>query len=152
MAALAKRIEKVEAAISLAVPPEQPIILRWGRENSSEYWMSEVTAAMSHLPPGRPIAIVDGDPVGFACCAATARGFFGPAGIAEGPRGKGKDLALLFHTLQALKARGYANATVGSAGPHELNAGAVRAEPIEADKEDVRAGLLRVRHDPRLRQ
>lgn len=43
MAALAKRIEKVALLSD---------------------WVSEVTAAMSHQPPGCLIAIVDGDLVG----------------------------------------------------------------------------------------
>lgn len=41
MAALAKRIEKVEATIHVALPPELHIILRRVRENFSEYWVGE---------------------------------------------------------------------------------------------------------------
>jgi hypothetical protein len=47
-----------------------------------------------------------------------------------------------------MKARGYAYAVIGSAGPHEFYAGAVEAVPIPADGEDIYQGLLRVRHDP----
>lgn len=148
MAALAKRIEKVESTIRVALPPELHVIQGWVRENFSEYWVSEVTVAMSHQPPGCLIAIVDGELVGFACYDATARGFFGPTGVAEGLRGKRIGLALLFHTLQAMKARGYAYAIIGSAGPHEFYASAVGAVPIDADREDIYQGLLRVRSDP----
>jgi predicted N-acetyltransferase YhbS len=148
MAALGKRVEDVEAAIRIALPPELHIIQRWVRENFSEYWVSEVTVAMSHQPPGCLIAVADGNLVGFACYDATARGFFGPTGVAESQRGKGIGLALLFHTLQAMKAQGYAYAIIGAVGPHEFYANAVGAVPIEADREDVYQGLLRVKPAP----
>lgn len=148
MAALEERVGKVEATIRVALPPELHVIQGWVRENFSEYWVSEVTVAMSHRPPGCLIAIVDGELVGFACYDATARGFFGPTGVAEGLRGKRIGLALLFHTLQAMKGRGYAYAIIGSVGPHEFYASAVGAVPIEADREDIYQGLLRVRPDP----
>jgi predicted N-acetyltransferase YhbS len=144
MAALATRVETVEATIRVALPPELHIVQRWVRENFSEYWVSEVTAAMSHQPPGCLVAIVDGSLVGFACYDATARGFFGPTGVAEGLRGKGIGLALLYHTLEAMKAQGYAYAIIGGVGPHEFYAKAVGAMPIEADREDIYQGLLRV--------
>jgi predicted N-acetyltransferase YhbS len=148
MTALGKRVEDVEAAIRIALPPELHIIQRWVRENFSEYWVSEVTVAMSHQPPGCLIAVADGNLVGFACYDATARGFFGPTGVAESQRGKGIGLALLFHTLQAMKAQGYAYAIIGAVGPHEFYANAVGAVPIEADREDVYQDLLRVKPAP----
>ncbi len=144
MAALAKRVEGVEATIRPALPPELHIIQRWVRENFSDYWVSELTVAMSHQPPGCLVAIVDGELVGFACYDATARGFFGPTGVAESQRGKNIGLALLYHTLAAMKARGYAYAVIGGVGPVEFYANAVGAVPIEADKEDIYQGLLRV--------
>jgi len=143
MTALAKRVETAEATIRVALPPELHIIQHWVRENFSEYWVSEVTAAMSHQPPGCLIAITDGQLVGFACYDATARGFFGPAGVAESQRGKGIGLALLYHTLAAMKGQGYAYAIIGGVGPVQFYAKAVGAVPIEADKEDIYQGLLR---------
>ncbi len=148
MAALAKRVETVEATIRVALPPELHLIQRWVRENFSEYWVSEVTVAMSHQPPGCLIAVVDGELVGFACYDATARGFFGPTGVAESQRGKGIGLALLSRTLEAMKAQGYAYAIIGSVGRHEFYAGAVGAVPIESDGEDIYQGLLRVKREP----
>ena len=145
MAALAQRVETVEATIRLALPPELHIVQRWVREHFSEYWVSEVTAAMAHQPPGCLLALVGDELVGFACYDATARGFFGPTGVAEGMRGKGIGLALLFHTLQAMKAQGYAYAIIGGVGPVKFYATAVGAVPIEADGEDIYQGLLRLR-------
>jgi predicted N-acetyltransferase YhbS len=145
LAELAKRVENVEATIRTALPPELHIVQRWVRENFSEYWVSEVTVAMAHQPPGCLIAVVDGALVGFACYDATARGFFGPTGVAETQRGKGIGLALLYHTLVAMKAQGYAYAIIGSVGPSEFYASAVGAVPIEADREDIYQGLLRLK-------
>jgi len=98
MTALAERVGNVEATIRVALPPELHIVQRWVRENFSEYWVSEVTVAMAHQPPGCLIAIVDGQLVGFACYDATARGFFGPTGVSESQRGKNIGLALLSHS------------------------------------------------------
>ena len=81
MDALKARAEKVDATIRVALPPEQHIIKDWVRAHFSEYWVSEVTAAMAHQPPGCLVATVDGQLVGFACYDATARGFFGPPGF-----------------------------------------------------------------------
>jgi predicted N-acetyltransferase YhbS len=150
MAALAQRVEGVEATIRVALPPELHIVQRWVRENFSEYWVSEVTAAMAHQPPSCLIAVADGELVGFACHDATARGFFGPTGVAESQRGKGIGLALLYHTLAAMKAQGYAYAIIGAVGPSEFYANAVGAMPIEGDNEDIYQGLLRVKPAPGL--
>jgi predicted N-acetyltransferase YhbS len=148
MSALAARIENVEAVIRVALPPELHFVQSWVRENFSEYWVSEATVAMAHQPPGCLIAIVDGQLVGFACYDATARGFFGPTGVAESQRGKNIGLALFYHTLAAMKAQGYAYAIIGSAGPVDFYVKAVGAMPIEAGKEDIYQGLLRVRPKP----
>lgn len=145
MADLAARVSDVEATIRVALPPEQHIIKDWVRANFSEYWVSEVAAAMAHQPPGCLIATVDGQLVGFACYDATARGFFGPTGVSEDQRGKRIGLALFYHTLAAMKAHGYAYAIIGSAGPVDFYVNAIGAIPIEADGEDIYQGLLRVR-------
>ena len=142
---LAARVSDVEATIRVALPPEQHIIKDWVRANFSEYWVSEVTAAMAHQPPGCLIATVDGQLVGFACYDATARGFFGPTGVSEDQRGKKIGLALLYHTLVAMKMHGYAYAIIGSAGPKDFYASAIGAMPIASDNEDIYQGLLRLK-------
>lgn len=142
---LAKRVEGVEATIRVALPPELHIVQQWVGKHFGDYWVSEVTVAMAHQPPGCLVAIVDGELAGFACYDATARGFFGPTGVAESQRGKKIGLALLYRTLAAMKAHGYAYAVIGGVGPVEFYAQAAGAVPIEADKEDIYQGLLRVR-------
>lgn len=146
--ALGRRVEGTEASIRTALPPEQHIIKDWVRQHFSEYWVSEVNAAMAHQPPGCLVAIADGQLVGFACWDATARGFFGPTGVSEDQRGKGIGLALFYRALTAMKAHGYAYAIIGSAGPVDFYANAVGAIPIPSDKEDIYQGLLRLRPKP----
>ncbi|ODT65748.1 MAG: GNAT family N-acetyltransferase [Pelagibacterium sp. SCN 63-23] len=142
---LRERVQTCEASIRVALPPEQHIVKDWVRAHFSEYWVSEVTAAMAHQPPGCLIATIDGQLVGFACYDATARGFFGPTGVAEDQRGKRIGLALFYHTLMAMKAQGYAYAIIGSAGPVDFYADAAGAVPIPGDKEDIYQGLLRIK-------
>ncbi len=145
LADLARRTENVEATIRVALPPEQHIIKDWVRTHFSEYWVSEVSAAMAHQPPGCLIATVDGQLVGFACYDATARGFFGPTGVSEDQRGKRIGLALFYQALMAMKAQGYAYAIVGSAGPVDFYINAAGAMPIPSDQEDIYQGLLRIK-------
>ncbi len=143
MADLARRVEGVAATIRVALPPEMHIVQDWVRRNFNDHWVSELTVAMAHQPPGCLVATVDGELVGFACYDATARGFFGPTGVAESQRGKGIGAALLYHTLAAMKAHGYAYAVIGGVGPVEFYAKAAGAIPIAAGDGDVYAGMLR---------
>lgn len=144
MEELRQRTAGVAAVIRVALPPEQHIVKDWVRAHFSDYWVSEVSAAMAHQPPGCLIATVDGELVGFACYDATARGFFGPTGVSESQRGQGIGLALFYHTLVAMKAQGYAYTVIGSAGPVDFYVKAAGALPIPSDKEDIYQGLLRV--------
>lgn len=143
IAAAAKRAEDIGATIRVALPPELHLVQRFVRDSFSEYWVSEVTVAMSHQPPGCLVAVVDGKLVGFACYDATARGFFGPIGVAEDQRGRGIGLALLVRTFEAMKAHGYAYAIIGAAGSHDFYIDAVGAVTISSDREDIYQGLLR---------
>lgn len=148
MDALAARVKTGGVTIRRALPPELLIVQRWVREHFSEYWVSEVTIAMAHQPPTCLLAVADGELVGFACYDASARGYFGPTGVAESQRGKGLGLALFYHALMAMKAEGYGYAIIGWAGPKEFYANAVGAIPIESDGEDIYQGLLRVKPAP----
>jgi Predicted acetyltransferase len=145
---LRERATGVEATIRTALPPEQHIIKDWVRTHFSEYWVSEVSAAIAHQPPGCLVATVDGTLVGFACWDATARGFFGPTGVSEAHRGKNIGLTLFYHALVAMKAHGYAYAVIGSAGPVDFYVKAAGAMPIPSDKEDIYQGLLRLKPKP----
>lgn len=144
LAELGQRVDAVPATIRRALPPERHIVTDWVESHFSAYWASEVGVAMAHQPPGCLVAIADGALVGFACHDATARGFFGPTGVAESHRGQKIGLALFYHALIAMKAQGYAYAIIGSAGPTDFYVNAVGAMPIPGDKEDIYQGLLRV--------
>jgi predicted N-acetyltransferase YhbS len=144
METLRQRADQVDITIRTALPPELHIVQNWVRTHFSEYWVSEVTAAMAHQPPGCLIAIADAKLVGFACYDATAKGFFGPTGVSEDQRGRGVGLALFYQTLAAMKAQGYAYAIIGSAGPVDFYVNAAGALPIPSDHEDIYQGLLRV--------
>jgi predicted N-acetyltransferase YhbS len=145
---LGHRVAGVAATIRTALPPEQHIIKDWVHTHFSEYWVSEVSAAMAHQPPGCLVATLDGELVGFACWDATARGFFGPTGVSESQRGKGIGLALFHRALIAMKAHGYAYAVIGSAGPVDFYVNAAGAMPIPSDNEDIYQGLLRIKPRP----
>jgi len=102
--------------IKRALPPDYPQILEFIRKNFDEGWASECTYALYRDPPSCFIAAKDGIIVGFACHDATARGFFGPTGVAENMRGKGIGAALLHRTLDAMQEAGYGYAIIGWVG------------------------------------
>ena len=94
----------------------------------SEKWASEVEVALSRQPVACFIATRDRQILGFACYDTTARGFFGPTGVAETARGLGLGKALLFLALEGLRELGHAYAIIGGVGPREFyqkNCGAV---------------------------
>ncbi|ADO41451.1 GNAT family N-acetyltransferase [Ketogulonicigenium vulgare] len=139
----AKALDGSAITIRRAIPPELHILQDWTRAHFSPYWVSEVTVAMAHQPPGCLIATEGGSLLGFACYDATARGFFGPTGVAETQRGRGIGLALLHQTLVAMKSQGHAYAIIGAVGPVDFYAEAVGAMPIPTDSGDIYQGLLR---------
>ncbi|WP_236951382.1 GNAT family N-acetyltransferase [Ketogulonicigenium robustum] len=143
---LAARVAGLAAqgiTIRRALPPEMHLLQDWVATHFSAYWVSELTVAMAHQPPGCWIAVENGALVGFACHDATARGFFGPTGVSADHRGKGIGLGLLYHTLMAMRAQGHAYAIIGSVGPADFYAQTVGAMPIPADDAGIYQGLLR---------
>jgi GNAT superfamily N-acetyltransferase len=92
-------------------------VIDWVERSFSERWASECAVAFSRQPVTTWIAVRDGVLLGFACADATAKGFFGPTGVAEAERGKGIGVALLLTTLRGMREAGYAYAVIGSAGP-----------------------------------
>lgn len=111
---------KVTAAgiiVRRALPPEAHTVKRWVGENFNEAWVSESTTALAHLPTTIWIAVRGKSILGFACHDATAKGFFGPTGVAELMRGQGIGEALLFATLRGMREAGYGYAIIGGAGP-----------------------------------
>ena len=100
-----------------ALSPERQRVLDWVTQAFNSRWASEVAVAFSGQPLTTWIATRDGKVVGFASADATAKGFFGPTGVAEAERGKGIGVALLLAALRGMREAGYGYAVIGGAGP-----------------------------------
>ena len=74
---------------------------------------------------------------------STARGFFGPLGVAEAWRTKGVGAALLLQCLHAIRAHGYAYAIIGGVGPKAFYEKVVPVMEIPGSSPGIYQGLLR---------
>ena len=78
--------------IARVMPPDRHRVLKWVREQFGER---------------------DGACIGISCYDATARGLFGPIGVAKEERGTGVGRALLMASLLAMREAGYGYAVIG---------------------------------------
>jgi GNAT superfamily N-acetyltransferase len=143
--ALAPALERTTAAgitIRRGLAPEKHIVTGWVRGHFDEKWASETDVAFARQPVSCFIAIENEAVLGFACYDTTARGFFGPIGVAENVRGKGVGKALLLACLHDMYAQGYGYAIIGGAGPVDFYAGACNAVIIEGSWPGVYRGVL----------
>lgn len=99
-----------------AMAPDKEKILDFVRKSYGDGWANECEASFYNTPVSCFIAVKDKTVIGFSCYDATARGFFGPIGIAPGLKGGGIGQALLMRTLEAMKEDGYGYAVIGWAG------------------------------------
>jgi GNAT superfamily N-acetyltransferase len=99
---------------------EKHQIVDWVRKHFGNGWASECDVAFGNHPISCHIATQDGAILGFACYDSTARGMFGPLGVAESERGRGVGRELLLSGLHMMKAVGYAYAIIGGAGSVEF--------------------------------
>src|SRR5262249_30363455 len=97
-----------------AFAAEKRSIATWVSKQFSGNWASECEVAFARQPVACFIATKGNDVLGFAVYDATARGFFGPTGVAEESRHKGIGSVLLNVTLKDMAAKGYAYAIIGS--------------------------------------
>lgn len=121
---------------------EKHLVEEFVRVNFSAKWVSETQVAFSREPVSIFIATKDRKVLGFACYGTSARGFFGPTGVAEEARGLGVGKALLFLALEALRAEGHAYGFIGGVGPREFYEKAVGATVIEGSDPGIYADLL----------
>lgn len=122
--------ERLGIIIRKPIGPERSLLTRWVTKVFGDGWASEVATALGNRPVTCFIAISKERPVGFACYDATALGFFGPIGIAEGYRGQGMGRALLMACLLDMKLKGYGYAIIGWAEPADFYCKTVNAMEI----------------------
>ena len=127
-----------------AFTAEKGLVVEWIRKQFKPGWASEADAAFARLPVSCFIAVEDGQLRGFACYDATARGFFGPFGVAESARDRGLGRALLHLTLRDMRANGYAYAIIGCAAETDFYRNEVGATVIANSDPGPYRGMLRV--------
>ena len=134
----------VNAGVTIRRPlaPELHIVLDWTGAHFAKGWVAEASVALHQQPPTIFIAVRDREILGFACYDATARGFFGPTGVAEAARGKRVGSALLFATLRAMREAGYGYAVIGGVGPVEFYRRQLDVLEIPDSTPGLYAGLL----------
>ena len=126
-----------------AIAPEKHHVLAWVTRHFSAGWASECDVAFAQHPVGCHIAIENESLIGFACCDATGKAFFGPTGVDEAQRGRGVGHALLLTALHDLWNRGYAYGIIGAAGPVDFYEKIVGAIPIPDSSPGIYRGILR---------
>ncbi len=106
--------------IRRAFSAERDLICAWVTENFTPAWTAECAGCFAGGRPTCFVAVENGNLTGFACYDTTARGMFGPIGVAEAARNRGVGRALLLATLRDMAAAGYAYAIVGGAGAESI--------------------------------
>jgi GNAT superfamily N-acetyltransferase len=137
--------ERIVAGIDIrrALAPEKHAVVSWIDATFGARWASEAEVSFSGHPIRCHIATAGGELWGFACWDATARGFFGPEGVAETSRRKGVGAALLLQCLHAMRAEGYAYAVIGGVGPKAFYEKIVPVMEIPGSSPGIYHGLLR---------
>jgi len=139
----AAKVAAAGVTVRRALPPERHVVLDWVRTHFSEGWVSEAALGLSQMPVTVWIATRGNDLLGFACHDTTARGFFGPTGVAETARGQGIGEALLFATLRGMREAGYGYAVIGDPGPVAFYRKRLDAMEIPGSEPGVYRGMLR---------
>lgn len=130
-------------AVRRAIAPEMHVVCDFAAERFGKHWASECAIAFAAQPAGVFVAVEDGRLLGFACYDATAKGFFGPTGVAEEARGRGLGGRLLIATLQAMREAGYGYAIIGGVGPIDFYKRFCGAIEIPDSDPGIYRGLLR---------
>jgi GNAT superfamily N-acetyltransferase len=121
---------------------EKHLVCGWVGATFSPKWRSECEVAFARQPVACFIATRASQVLGFACYETTARGFFGPMGVAESERGSGLGKALLLLALEAMRELGYAYAVIGGVGPREFYERAVGAVEIPGSSPGIYRDIL----------
>ena len=137
------RVARAGIVIRRALPPERDTVIGWVAQHFTGGWAAEAAMALGQLPVRCWIATQASQLVGFACFDATAKGLFGPTGVAEAARGAGIGEALLFATLGSMREAGYAYAVIGDPGPTGFYTDRLDAMPIPNSEPGLYRGMLR---------
>jgi len=107
---------RVETACTVrrAFSFEKDLVLDWVDAEFGRAWRSECDIAFARQPVSCVIAIDRDRLLGFGCYDVTARGLFGPMGVAATDRERGIGTALLVASLQAMRDFGYAYVVIGA--------------------------------------
>ena len=138
-----RRMRDAGIIVRRSMPYERTPVRRWIAERFSIDWADEFEATLGNPPAGTVLAIRGGELLGFACHDATARGFFGPTGVASEHRGSGIGHALLLEALHRMRLAGYGYAIIGGVGPEAFYRNAVDAMPIPDSQPGIYAHRLR---------
>ncbi|MGY4828964.1 GNAT family N-acetyltransferase [Sphaerotilaceae bacterium SBD11-9] len=125
------------------IGPEHDLLVAWIAEHFGAGWASEARVALSNHPTSLFIAIRSAAPIGFACYDATARGMFGPVGVAPDARQSGVGAALLLACLHDMRSQGYAYAVAGYVGSPEFFRRVAGATEIEGSEPGLYRDRLR---------
>jgi GNAT superfamily N-acetyltransferase len=128
--------------IRRALAPEKHAVTVWVDATFGPRWASEADVSFSRHPVRCHIATAGGELRAFACWDATARGFFGPEGVAETSRGQGVGGALLLQCLHAMRTHGYAYAVIGGVGPVAFYEKIVPVMEIPGSSPGIYRGML----------
>lgn len=123
--------------------PERDLIAAWVTGHFGAGWASEARVALAQQPSTLVIAIEDETIVGFSCHDATARGMFGPVGVASSARGRGIGVALAWASFDAMRRAGYAYAVAGWVGSTDYFRKAFGASDIPGSSPGLYRGMLR---------
>ncbi len=121
---------------------ERIILLQFVRERWPD-WLDEAAAAFAHVPPTMFIAHAGDEVLGFATYHATRPNLFGPMGVDEYARMHGIGKVILWQSLGAMAAEGYAYAIIAGVGPFEFYERTVGATPIEGSEAGIYQNRLR---------
>jgi hypothetical protein len=131
--------------IRRAFAAEKRLVAKWVAEHFGERWASECEISFTRQPVACFIATDDLDVMGFATYDATARGFFGPTGVAESARHKGIGRALLMATLRDMASQGYAYGIIGATASPDFYRKEIAAIEISDSTPGFYRGMLKPR-------
>lgn len=130
-------------SVRRAFAAEKRLIADWVAKRFGERWASECEISFARQPVACFVAVSDFEVLGFATYDATARGFFGPTGVAEEARHKGIGRSLLVATIEDMARQGYAYGIIGSTTSLDFYRNEVGAIEIQDSTPGFYQGMLK---------